>query len=179
MADTKPGAHTEQPAGHKGGFPPFQADTFASQLLWFALAFGGLYILMTKIALPRVGAIIDGRQAKITGDLDSAASAQKQADDAAKAYEKTLADAKGRAQAMGQEAAAKATAETEARRKTLESDLNAKLASAEAQIATMKSQAMANVDGIASEAAASIVRQLTGKAPAADAIARALAAAKA
>ena len=176
MADVKTGT-TQEPGGHKAGFPPFDSHTFPSQLLWFAIAFGALYILMTKIALPRVGAILETRQGKITGDLDSAAAAQKQADDAAKAYEKTLADAKSRAQGLGQEAAAKASAETEAKRKALESELNAKLAAAEAQIAATKSQAMANVDGIARDAAAAIVQQLTGKAASADAIASAVAAA--
>jgi F-type H+-transporting ATPase subunit b len=182
MADTKPGApqaHTEQPAGgHGGGFPPFNAETFPSQLLWFVLAFGALYLLMSKVALPRVGAVLDHRQNKITGDLDLAAAAQKQADDASKAYDKTVADARARAQAMGQEAAAKAAAETDARRKTIENELNVKLAAAEAQISAAKTAAMANVDQIARDTAASIVQRLTGVAPAADAIASAVASAK-
>ena len=182
MADTKPGApqaHTEHDAGgHKAGFPPFDSQTFPSQLLWFVLAFGALYLLMSKIALPRVGAALGKREGTIAGDLDRAAAAQKQADDASKAYDKTLADARARAQAMGQEAATKAAAETEARRKTLESELNAKIASAEAQIAAAKTAAMANVDQIARETAASIVQHLTGVAAPADAIASAVASAK-
>jgi len=182
MADTKeaPQAHTEHDAGgHKAGFPPFESQTFPSQLLWFVLAFGALYLLMSRVALPRVGAVLGKRQDTITGDLDRAAAAQKLADDASKAYDKTLADARAHAQAMGQEAAAKAAAETEARRKTLEADLNAKIASAEAQIAAARTSAMANVDQIARDAAASIVQHLTGVAAPDDAIARAVASAKA
>ncbi len=182
MADTKPGAptaHATQDAGgHKAGFPPFDAATFPSQLLWFVLAFGALYLLMSKVALPRLAAIIDNRQNKISGDLDNAALMQKQADDAAKAYEKTLADAKARAQTLGQEASARAASEADAKRKTIESDLNAKLAAADTQIAAAKAQAMGNVEAIARDAAAAIVQQLTGKAPGADAIAAAVAALK-
>ena len=182
MAETNPGAptaHTTQESGgHSGGFPPFNAETFPSQLLWFVLAFGALYLLMAKVALPRVGVVLGNRQSKITGDLDQAAAAQTQADEASKAYDKTLGDARARAQTMGQEAAAKAAAETEVKRKAIESDLNAKLASAEAQIAVTKTQAMANVDQIARDAAASIVQRLTGIAAPADAIAKAVAAAK-
>ncbi len=182
MADTKPGAPTAQTehdaGGHKAGFPPFDASTFSSQLLWFALAFGALYYLMAKVALPRVGAILENRQNRITGDLDSAAAMQKQADDAGKAYDKTLADARARAQTMGQEASAKAAAEADVKRKTIEADLNARLAAAEAAIASTRAAAMANVDAIARDAAAAIVQQLTGKAASADAIAAAVAAVK-
>ena len=42
---------------HGGGFPPFQKDTFASQILWLVLVFVALYLLMSRIALPRIGAI--------------------------------------------------------------------------------------------------------------------------
>ena len=182
MADTKPGAPEAQTGhdagGHKAGFPPFDSQTFPSQLLWFVVAFGALYLLMSKIALPRVGAALGVREDTIAGDLDRAASAQKQADDASKAYDKTLADARARAQAMGQDAAAKAAAETDARRKALEGELNVKLAAAEAQIAAAKVTAMGNVDQIARDAAASIVERLTGIAAPADAIASAVASAK-
>jgi F-type H+-transporting ATPase subunit b len=177
MAETT--THTTQDAGgHNAGFPPFNAQTFPSQLLWFVLAFGALYLLMSRIALPRVGAILENRQSRISGDLDSAAAMQKQADDAGKAYEKTLAEAKASAQALGQEATAKAAAEADVKRKLVETDLNAKLAAAETQIAATKAQAMANVDGIARDTAAAIVQQLTGKAASADVIAQAVAAVK-
>jgi F-type H+-transporting ATPase subunit b len=172
-------AGTEVPggAGHSDVFPPFDTTHFSSQLVWLALTFGALYLLMSKVALPRVAGILENRQNAISGDLDRAALMQKQADDAGKAYEKTLADAKARAQAMGQEAAAKSAAESEAKRKALEAELNGKLAAAETQIAAAKAQAMSNVDGIAREAAAAIVQQLTGKAASPDAIAQAVAAA--
>ena len=61
------------PSGeHGGGFPPFQKDTFASQLLWFALVFVTLYLLMSRFALPRVGAILEHRRQRIEGDLAAA-----------------------------------------------------------------------------------------------------------
>src|SRR5947208_1000609 len=49
---------------HGGGFPPFQKETFASQLLWLALVFVALYLLMSRIALPRIGSILDRRRSR-------------------------------------------------------------------------------------------------------------------
>ena len=62
-------AHTEVPGGHKTPFPPFNPETFASQLLWFAVFFVLLYFMMSRVALPRVGGILAARRERIEGDL--------------------------------------------------------------------------------------------------------------
>lgn len=170
------GRATQSETGHaEPGFPPFNASTFPSQLLWFAIVFGLLYYLMSKTALPRVAEIFSIRKARIDGDLDEASRLQKEADEAHATYEKTLDDAKARAQKVAQEMRDKLAAETDAKRKSLEDNLNAKLAEAEKQIAETKSQAMTNVQSIASEAAAAILEKLTGKPGDKEAIGRAVA----
>ena len=52
-------AHTEVPSGGHGQFPPFRRDTVASQLFWFAITFIALYVMVAKIALPRIGGILE------------------------------------------------------------------------------------------------------------------------
>src|SRR5512147_660943 len=104
MAEPTHTTSTGHPAeGGHGGFPPFQSQTFASQLVWLAIAFVLLYVLMSKIALPRVASIIEGRQNKIEGDLAEAARLKTQSDEAVAAYEKALADARANAQAIANE----------------------------------------------------------------------------
>ncbi|HEY8580860.1 MAG TPA: F0F1 ATP synthase subunit B', partial [Beijerinckiaceae bacterium] len=85
-------------AGAARVFPPFDTATFAGQLFWLAIIFGGLYYVMSRVALPRVAAILENRQSRIAGDLEAASAAQKSADEAGAASEKTLADAKANAQ---------------------------------------------------------------------------------
>jgi F-type H+-transporting ATPase subunit b len=154
------------PAGeHKGGFPPFQSQTFASQLVWLAIAFVLLYVLMAKLALPRVGAIIEGRQKRISDDIADAGKLKAESDAAVAAYEKALADARARAQTIANETRDKQAAAAEVRRKSLEDALNVKLADAEKTIAATKTAAMANVRGIAADATKAIVERLIGKAP--------------
>jgi F-type H+-transporting ATPase subunit b len=163
------------PAGeHKAGFPPFDAHSFASQLVWLAIAFVLLYVLMSKRALPQVGSIIDSRQKRIDDDVAEAGKLKAQSDDAVAAYEKALADARANAQAIANETRDKQAAAAEARRKTLEDELNAKLAAAETTIASTKQAAMGNVRGIAEDATRAIVERLIGQAPSDKAVADAV-----
>ena len=163
-------AHTEQAAGHKGAFPPFQSETFASQLVWFALTFVALYLLASRLLLPRVGGIIDARANKIEGDLSEAQRFKADADEANQAYEKALADARNRAQALANATRDEQQAKADARRKELEGQLDAKLAGAEKTIARTKEAAMGNVRGIAIDVAGAIVKRLIGTEPPAEAV---------
>jgi F-type H+-transporting ATPase subunit b len=164
-------AHTEAPGGpHKGPFPPFNPETFASQLVWLAITFVALYLLAGRIALPRVASILEARRARIAGDLAEAQTLKSQSDEALAAYEKSLADARDRAHALAQQMREKQNAEAEAGRKALEQSLNVKLAEAEAQIAATKEAAMRNVRGIAVDAASAIVQRMIGSTPASAAV---------
>ena len=158
-------AHTEADGGHKAPFPPFQKDTFASQLVSVVVAFVALYLIVSRIALPRVGSVLDARQNAIEGDLAKAQELKDSSDAALKAYENELAAARARAQAISAETREKLNAAAEAERKTLEQQLTVKLAEAEKTIASTREAAMRNVRGIAAEAAAAIVRQLSGVSP--------------
>jgi F-type H+-transporting ATPase subunit b len=157
-------AHTEADGGARP-FPPFQKDTFASQLVSLAIAFVALYLIVSKIALPRVGSVLDARQNKIDGDLAEAQKLRDQSDAALKAYESELASARSRAHAIGAETREKLNAASGAERKALEDKLAAKLGEAEKTIAATRGAAMSNVRGIAADAAAAIVQRLTGVQP--------------
>jgi F-type H+-transporting ATPase subunit b len=161
----EPAAHTQAPAGH-GAFPPFQSEHFPSQLAWLAFSFVLLYVLMAKVALPRIGAIIAERSKRIGDDLSAAEKFKQQSDAAHAAYEKALADARGRAQAIAAETREKQAADAEATNKRLEARLHEQLAAAEQSIAATRTAAMGNVGSIAADTASAIVERLIGTAPA-------------
>ena len=119
----------QQTGGHEN-FPPFAVGTFPSQLLWLAISFGLLYIVMARLALPKLGGLIEARKKRIAQDLDDATAMQQKADAAAAAHEKMIAEARAKAQALAQEARDKLAAEGETKRKALEAELAAKLAAA-------------------------------------------------
>jgi F-type H+-transporting ATPase subunit b len=159
------GAHTEADGGHGGTFPPFDSSTFASQLVSLLIAFVALYLIVSRIALPRVGSVLDARQNVIEDDLATAQKLKDDSDAALKAYESELAAARSRAQAIGAETREKLNAASDAERKTLEERLTHKLADAEKTIAATREAAMSNVRNIAADAATAIVQRLSGIAP--------------
>jgi len=161
----EPTAHTEAPGG-KTVFPPFDTQTFPSQLVWLAISFVLLYVLMAKIALPRVGAIFDERAKRISGDIKAAQDLKEQSDTAHMAYEKALADARSRAQSIAGDMREKQAAESEALSKKLEAELHEKLAASEKSIAATRATAMGNVGSIATDTASAIVQRLIGTTPA-------------
>ena len=123
--ETHAGTLAEGGAPHAGGtFPPFDAANFAPQLVWLALVFGALYLLMSRVALPRVADILEIRRAKIAKDVDDAAAMQKQAEEAGIGYQKSLSDARAKAQVLGQTQRDKLSAESDATRKAHEAALN-------------------------------------------------------
>jgi F-type H+-transporting ATPase subunit b len=150
---------------HGGGFPPFQKETFASQLLWLALVFVALYLLMSRVALPRIGSILEARRARIAGDLAEAQRLKEQSDAAIATYEQALADARSRAQTLANESRVREAAEAETARRELDATLAGRIAEAESVIDAGRVKAMASVQSIAAEAASAIVQRLIGTTP--------------
>src|ERR1700689_5893724 len=119
----EPAAHSQAPAGHPA-FPPFQAEHFPSQLAWLAVSFVLLYALMAKVALPRIAAIFAERSKRIGDDLKAAQGFKEQSDAAHEAYEKSLAEARARAQSIANRMREQQAAEAEATSKKLEGELH-------------------------------------------------------
>jgi len=160
-------ATTEQPEAPLV-FPPFDASTFASQIVWFVLAFVVLYVVMSRVALPQIGSIIDKRKSRIDGDLKEAERLKGDTDKAIAAYEAALAEARRNAHSIAEETRTSIRADLDGKRKAVEEDLSKKVAEAEARIGKDKDEALARVSEIAADTTAALVSQLTGEANPAD-----------
>jgi F-type H+-transporting ATPase subunit b len=169
-------ASTQKEGGPKakGPFPPFAPEHFGSQLVWFAIAFGLLYLLLARFVLPRIASILEARRTRVAADLEEAGRLKGESETAIAAYEKSLADARARAQAAVAEHQQKVATEAASRRTELEASLGRHLAEAERKIETMRATAMKEVRGIAIEAAGAIVERLVGAPPAKPAVERAV-----
>jgi F-type H+-transporting ATPase subunit b len=170
----KAGTAVPHEADGKKPFPPLDPNNVAPQLVWLAISFVALYLLLKKIALPRVGDVITARRDRIQGDLDAAERAKADAERALADYEQAHADARGKAAAISRETQDRLTGEVDKRRAELEAQLGAKLAAAEKSIEATKSKALASVNDVAAEVATSIVAKLVGTTPSADEVRKAL-----
>ena len=166
-------ATTQVPAEHNS-FPPFQTENFPSQLIWLALSFILLYVVMARVAIPRIGSILEARAKRMSDDLAVANQYKERSDAAHAAYEKSLSDARARAQSIAHSTREQHLREAEDLHKRLEADMHERLAAAERSIAQTRTAAMSNVGGIATDAASAIVERLIGQVPAKDTVAAAV-----
>jgi F-type H+-transporting ATPase subunit b len=153
---------TQQKPADTSAFPPFDQSTFVPQLIWLALTFGALYIMLSKYILPRITEVIEERQGTVSRDLAKAEALKHDTDKALATYEKALAEAKGKAGDIAKTTRDRLTAETDAEKVKAEADIAKSAAAAEARIAASKSKALASVNDIAGETVAAIVSKLTG-----------------
>lgn len=153
------GEHAEHA---KKGLPQLNPDSFASQIFWWAVTFGLLFWLMSKVALPRVAEVLEARQEKISNDLEKASALKAEAEGVMQAYEKALSEARSNAQK--DVAAAIAAADAEAARSGTEqgAKLAVKARDAEARIQVAKQEALSNLSSVAAEAAQAAVARLSG-----------------
>jgi F-type H+-transporting ATPase subunit b len=165
-------AHAEP--GHKTGFPPLDPSTFAPQLFWLALTFALFYVLLKRMALPRVGQVIEERRERIERDIAKAESLKVETEQALASYERALGEARAKASAIAKDMHAVLTAETDAERAKLDTQTAHRIADAEARIAQEKARAMAGIAHIAGETAGAIVAKLIGKEASPDEVQRAL-----
>ncbi len=142
--------------------PQLDFATFVPQLIWLTLVFGVLYIVMARVALPRIATVIEERRDRIADDLDTAAQLKSDTDDAIASYETALAEARTKAHSIAQETRDRLTAETDAHRADLEGQLAARIADAEKRIAATKDQALSSVRDVAVDVADAITQQLLG-----------------
>jgi F-type H+-transporting ATPase subunit b len=142
--------------------PQLDPDTFAPQLIWLAITFIGLYLVMARVALPRIGNAIEHRRDRIANDLDQAQALKEATDRAIATYEARMAEARARAHDMNQETRQKLKDEVEAERARVEADLSEKVAKAEKRIAKVKDGALVEMEKVAGDLAGDIVAKLIG-----------------
>src|SRR5579864_6122253 len=153
-------ASTEAPSG---GFPPFKTETFPSQLFWLAVTFAFLFVVLWRVAGPRIHGVIATRRGQIEGDLAKAQSHRSDAEGASAAYQAALASARSRAQALAEENRKRIAGEVDRAKHQADAAAQADIAKAEARIQASRGEAHAHVLNAAQEAAIAIVSRLTGE----------------
>ncbi|MEY4679365.1 MAG: hypothetical protein RLZZ276_1014 [Pseudomonadota bacterium] len=146
----------------KAGMPQFDLSRFPSQIFWLGVTFLVLYWVMSKIALPRIGEVLEARANRIGGDLDRASALKAEADQIKAAYEKALGESRAKAQEVGRSTEASLAREAADRQARLGNELAGRIRDAEGRIAAAKASAMGNLAGVAAEVATLAVQRVAG-----------------
>lgn len=154
------------PDGSAIGMPQLCFDWWGNQIFWLVIALVAIYLILSRVALPRIGAVLAERSGTITNDLAAAEDLKAKAVEAEEAYKKALADARAEAGRIVDEAKAEMKSDLDVAISKADAEIAAKTAESEKAIAEIRASAMENVQAVAKETAQEIVAALGGKADA-------------
>lgn len=167
--DTHDSGHAVADAGHAAaesapGMPQLDFSTFPNQIFWLVVTLVVIYLILSRVALPRIGGILAERAGTITNDLAAAEDLKAKAVEAEKAYDQALAEARAAAQAIAAEARAEIQAGLDDAIAKADAEIAAKAAESEKAIAEIRAGALESIEAVAKDTAAEIVSALGAKA---------------
>jgi F-type H+-transporting ATPase subunit b len=145
--------------------PQLDITAFLPQIIWLIFSFFVLYVLMAKIALPRVGIILEQRQTRIDDNLDAAENLRKEANTDAVTYDNALIKARETARLIIYDATKKTTEDAALKQDELNERLSAELKVAENRINTAKENAISGIKEAATNIASEATKHLIGIKP--------------
>lgn len=151
-------------AGSALGMPQLCGEWFANQIFWFVIAIVVIYFILSRIALPRIAAVLAERQGTITNDIATAEELKQKAEAAEAAYTQALADARAEAQKIIAEARAEIQEELDAATAKADAEIAAKAAESESAIVAIRASAVESIEAVAKDTAGEIVAAFGGAA---------------
>ena len=163
MADTAV-EHGAEAGG--AGMPQLDFSTFPNQIFWLVVTLIVIYLILSRVALPRIGAVLAERQGTITNDIAAAEELKQRAQEAEAAYDKALVDARAQAGKIVADAKEDIQADLDVQLEKADAEIAAQTAESEKAIAEINAGADAAVKAVAKDTAKEIVAALGGKADA-------------
>ncbi len=146
------------------GMPQLCFDWFPNQIFWLVVTLVVIFLVLSRVALPRIAAILAERTGTITNDLAAAEDLKAKAVEAEEAYKKALADARSEAQRIAAEARAEIQADLDKAIAKADAEIAAQTAESEKAIAEIRAGAVESVKEVARDTAAALVTALGGEA---------------
>lgn len=150
-------AASESAKNGSGGLPQLDTATFPSQIFWLVVAIVVLFLLMSRVALPRIASVLEERADAIADDLDKAEEFRRKAEEAEAAYDQALIDARSKAQEIAAETRAGIQKEVDAAIAKADAEIAARTAEGEKRIAEIRENAKASVNEVANDTALAVV----------------------
>ena len=147
-----------------GGMPQLDPSTFDNQIFWLLVSLVAIFLILTRVALPRISATLAMRAGTIGSDLAAAETLRAQSREAQAAYDKALADARAEANRIGAETRAQIQAQLDQELAAADARIEAKAAEGAEALRRIEAEAEGQVEAVARDAARAIVEVLGGRA---------------
>ena len=149
-------------SAESGGMPQLNPEFWVSQIFWLTVTFGIMYVVLSKLILPKISANLEIRKSQILENIEAAEKKREESEQRIKEYEKIVHDSKNEAKHFFNQAREKALKDINLKKDALEKTLNEEIEKAESEIKKFKDSAPEKINKIAIETSADILQQLIG-----------------
>lgn len=145
---------------HTTGMPQLNFETFPNQIFWLVVTIVIMYFVLSRVAMPRIGSVLEDRHNAIANDLEQANEFKRKAEEAEQSYNAALTEARAQANRIADEAKAEIKKDVDAAIAKADAEIAAKAAESEGRIKEIRESALKSIEEVASNAASDIVKAL-------------------
>jgi len=145
-----------------GGMPQLNTEFWISQIFWLIITFGALFIVLSKIILPKISNNLESRKSQILENIEKAEKQREESENKIKEFDKIILDTKIKAKNYLSEARQKILQDINKKKETLESEINKEIDLAEKEINELKKNAPDKINKIAIETSSDLLKQIIG-----------------
>jgi len=150
-------------SGESGGMPQLNPEFWVSQIVWLVLTFGILYIVLSKLVLPKISENLESRKSQILENIETAEIQKEESEKKVKEFEKIILGSKIEAKNYFNEARQKILDDINKKRVNLEKDIDEEISATEQEINSLKITSSEKIKNIAVETSSELIKQLIGE----------------
>ena len=150
-------------AAESGGMPQLNPEFWISQIFWLIITFGILFIVLTKVILPKISDNLESRKSQILENIETADKQKEESQKKIDEYEKIILDSKLKAKSYFSEAREKILDDINKKRAALEKDLDEEIDEVEKELSDLKNKSGEKINKIAAETSAELIKELIGE----------------
>ena len=154
---------TQVQSAESGGMPQLNPEFWISQIVWLVITFGALYVILSKVILPKISNNLENRRSQILENIEIAEKQREESEEKLKEFDKIILNSKLEAKNLFNEARQKVLNEIDKKRSEMEKNLEEEISSAEKEIQSLNNNSTENIKKIASETSLSLIQQLIGE----------------
>ena len=150
-------------SGESGGMPQLNPEFWVSQIVWLILTFGILYIVLSKLILPKISDNLESRKSQILENIEMAETQREESEKKLKEFEKIIIESKREAKNYFNEARQKILNDINSKRAALEKDIDEEISAAEQEVNNLKNTSSEKIKNIAIETSSELIKRLIGE----------------